>query len=206
MKAVRFHDLNKFPKSALYTITYYSLSYKLSVEWTEFLLLRCPTECLRCKRIVRRRVSSWEFQASQILLEIRCFRNPNLANKHRIVRRIYCDSNFAPKIEHKINRRCAKDHSNLYKSVLLKEILKHHSKYKSLFCIENKHHFSTKPRPTVQNGVCTQILDKINPSHSYFRTPNSLPRAGNKLYILRPFIKVSQMRVSFLLRRCESAW
>ena len=108
-------------------------------------MLRCPTECLKCKRIVRRRLSSWEFQASQILLEIRWFGNPNLANKHRIVRRIYCNSNFAPKIEHKINRRCAKDQSNLYKSVLLKEILKHHSKYKSLFAWRTNITFRQSP-------------------------------------------------------------
>ena len=67
-------------------------------------------------RIVRCRVSSWEFQASQILLEIRCYGNPNLA-----------------------------DHSNLYKFVLLKEILKHHSKYKSLSTWRTKITFQQSP-------------------------------------------------------------
>ena len=99
----------------------------------------CKTSSLKL------RISGLSNQASQILLEIRCFRNPNLANKHRIVRRIYCNSNFAPKIEQKISRRCAKDGSNLYKFVLLKEILKHHSKYKSLFAWRTKITFRQSP-------------------------------------------------------------
>ena len=81
----------------------------------------------------------------------------------------------------------------------------HHSKYKSSGQ-PRKHIFvEKKPRPTVQNGIFIQILDQINPSHSYFRISNSLPCAGDQLYIFWSCIKVGSSSIWPLKRKYSRA-